>query len=407
MTRTFAFAHANDVKQILNDLHGIASLPIEEAKSLPPAAYTSPELADLEREKIFQEGWICVGRADQLPNPGDYLTHEIDKQPIVSVRQKDGSIRTFANTCLHRFTTLVEGQGHVGGMITCPYHAWSYTQDGRLSKTPYAPIQNEPSCKAGEMRLQEFKTDIWEGFLFATLNPDPRPVAAQLGGLLDHIPGMDMGRYKHFAMYEAVWDVNWKLLIDNFIESYHLFRVHDTSLEPICPTALCRTTNGGEGYAIHFCPMTPDSDEGFGLAHRAKPGVPEGQNNQNVDFSIFPSFVAMAHHNYIWWTSSQPEGVEQVRVRWGSAVLPEILEDERFGPAFAKEVDDFIVLAMNEDKYLLPRINKGVHAPLTQPGRLAPLDHPIWEFIKYLDRSLNGDSAAPSVLPVPRRAAAG
>jgi choline monooxygenase len=392
---------------ILAEIRDLASLPLEKAKGLPPIAYTSPELAELEREKIFQKCWVLIGRADQLPNPGDYLAHEIDSQPVVSIRQKDGTIRTFSNTCLHRFTTLLVGQGHLEGMIVCPYHAWSYNQSGQLKATPYAPIQNEPACKAGEIRLQEFATEVWEGFLFATLNPTPRPLAPQVDGMLRTISGHGVGRFKHVGMHDLIWDANWKLTIDNFIESYHLFMVHKTSLEPFCPTRLCKMTDGSDAWAIHSCPMTPDSDEGFGLAHHAKVGVPEGERNQNVDFSIFPGTVAMLHHNYLWWTSSQPMGVDKVKIRWGSAVLPEVLEDKAFGVEFTKQLDDFIDLAMGEDQKLMPRINQGAHSSATKSGRLTPLDQPIWEFIKYLDRSLNVPAAPSSVLPRPRRANAG
>ena len=106
------------------------------AKSLPPAAYHDPEFLVLEIERLFRKDWICLGRCEEMPKPGDYLSRDIVDAPVFSVRQRDNSIKAFANVCAHRSSRLLHGAGHVS-RISCPYHSWTYELDGQLIGAPF------------------------------------------------------------------------------------------------------------------------------------------------------------------------------------------------------------------------------------------------------------------------------
>jgi phenylpropionate dioxygenase-like ring-hydroxylating dioxygenase large terminal subunit len=102
---------------------------------MPKAVYTSPDFAKAEEEHIFAKEWLCAGRADALPNPGDYLTMVIAGEPVIILRDRDGVLRGMSNVCRHRMSTLLEGRGNVRSIV-CPYHAWTYNLDGSLRGAP-------------------------------------------------------------------------------------------------------------------------------------------------------------------------------------------------------------------------------------------------------------------------------
>ena len=121
---------------LLESLAAHAQRPMEDALALPAASYTSPELLALERTRIFEREWTCIGRLAEIPEPGDYLTFIVAERPVVAIRQADQGVKVFANVCLHRCAQLLEGTGNVR-RIVCPYHAWTYKTDGKLMGAPH------------------------------------------------------------------------------------------------------------------------------------------------------------------------------------------------------------------------------------------------------------------------------
>ena len=119
------------LQDALGKLQDTAASPLEQAFSSPPEIYTSPDMLELELREIFEREWHCPGLAADIAEPGDYVTFSIGDQPVFSIRQKDGSIRSFSNVCRHRMMQLLEGSGNTR-TIVCPYHAWTYGQDGSL-----------------------------------------------------------------------------------------------------------------------------------------------------------------------------------------------------------------------------------------------------------------------------------
>ena len=133
------------VDEILAEIQRAADLPFEDSITLPAQAYTSPEFFDWEVENIFRKEWYCVGRADSLSAPGDYVACELAGQAIIVLRDKESNLRAMSNVCLHRMSTLLHGRGNAK-TIVCPYHAWTYNLDGKLRGAP-AMTQNEGFCK--------------------------------------------------------------------------------------------------------------------------------------------------------------------------------------------------------------------------------------------------------------------
>jgi choline monooxygenase len=374
-------------------LRQIAALPLADGQSLPSTSYGNPDMAALERSRIFQQEWICIGREDQLPKPGDYLTDSIDGQAVIAIRQKEGTIKVFSNSCLHRLTRLATGAGHVPGLLVCPYHAWSYNLGGGLMATPYSQIQNTPECKAGALRLREFAVELWAGFVFVSLAEAPTPLTPRVAGLEARLPGVNMAAFGATRMHDESWPCDWKMLVDNFVEGYHIFTVHRTTLEPLTPTRLGEMQDGEDGYSLQFYRMVETAAAEF--AHPGKPGVPADARDKVFTFQVFPSFVVSGSHNWLWWMSIQPAGVGLAKLRWGICLTPEVIADPAmtdYGPF----LDAFIAKANDEDHAAVVQAHDGVAGPLALTGRLVPMDQPIWEFIRYLDRQINGAPTPPT-----------
>ena len=105
--------------------------PLQRARHLPGYMYTSEEIYALEKQKIFLQDWLCIGRAEEVADPGDYMTFRLMNEPFIVARASDGTINAFANRCAHRGLVVAKGDGNANG-FTCSYHGWSYDLEGKL-----------------------------------------------------------------------------------------------------------------------------------------------------------------------------------------------------------------------------------------------------------------------------------
>jgi len=154
--------------------------PTLEASTLPGACYTAEAWYRAEVERIFLREWLLVGRAEQIPDPGDYMTEAIVGETVLLVRGRDALIRAFSPSCRHRGTKIVSGHGNCRAFV-CPYHRWTYALDGELVGTPdMDPPKNFDKSKYG---LLPIRLEIWEGFLFVNFDERARPLRDHLGDL--------------------------------------------------------------------------------------------------------------------------------------------------------------------------------------------------------------------------------
>ena len=148
-----------------------------QAWSMPTEYYTDAGLLALEREHLFGAEWICIGRADELPNPGDFISFQLCDEPLVAIRGDDAKIRVLSNVCRHRGSIITHGSGHAQRLV-CPYHHWSYDRNGALAAAPRMETHagfDQKSC-----RLPEFACEEWHGFVFTNLSRNPSPLGPRL-----------------------------------------------------------------------------------------------------------------------------------------------------------------------------------------------------------------------------------
>ena len=144
------------------ELKAMVDTPFETASAIPKSAYTSEAFLNRELEDVFKKEWVCVGRADQLAKPGDYLTYELAGQPVLVVRDAEGQLRAMSNVCLHRMSTLMEGSGNTT-TLACPYHGWVYSLDGSLRGAPGMSLNKGFDKK--DYCLHAVRCEDWQGWI--------------------------------------------------------------------------------------------------------------------------------------------------------------------------------------------------------------------------------------------------
>lgn len=366
-----------DLSAALAELEGAG---YESAWSMPASYYADPDILALEKEHLFAKEWICIGRVEEIAAPGDSMAFTLCEQPLVAVRGEDMKIRVFSNVCRHRGAILVEGKSK-GKRIVCPYHHWSYDLDGKLAGAPRMEVHasfDKASCK-----LPEYAVEEWCGFLFTTLAENPEPLAPRLEPLKARIGNYHMEEMKVRHLADEIWHTNWKCLIENFMEAYHLSPLHKTTLHPVNPTRLCTHFPAGEaffGYNAGYSPDLPRSQKGH-------PDLTDAEADNCVMFAIPPGLVSGCGGDYSSFICIQPETVDRVRAKLGLIFYGEGWTEAEVDKATALFND-----TMSEDKSVLVGLMRGLAAKSYARGPLAPADFEgnVLDFYRYFSRRMRG-----------------
>ena len=199
---------------------------------LPTEPYVSEEYFALERDRVFQRCWLNVGRVEEIPKAGDYFVREIAicRASVLVIRGADGVVRGFHNVCSHRSNRLVKGErGSCRGILNCRFHNWGYSDEGKLISVP--DEENFYNFDKKDHGLTPVNTDLWEGFIFIHLGPDPaESLREYLGGVADRLDGCPFHEMKLFQAYRVEEQANWKVVLDAQNELYHLPHQHRWTL---------------------------------------------------------------------------------------------------------------------------------------------------------------------------------
>ena len=203
----------------------------------PAADYTSGDHLERERRSLFRGTPLLAGLSADIPEAGDYVTLSGDGVPIVVVRGDDGVARAMVNTCRHRGARLVEGRGRAHRCIVCPYHSWTYDLTGRLTAQPGAG-QAFDGLDRADLGLRPVPVAEGHGLIFVrperprSSGDGPIDLDAALAGLGPELDGYKLASYHHVETRTHVQAINWKLVIDTFLEAYHIFSLHKQSIAP-------------------------------------------------------------------------------------------------------------------------------------------------------------------------------
>lgn len=213
------------VSSVLEDMAASVA-PLESALTLPPAAYTSPQLFEFERRAVFGSSWIMLCHQDQVSEPGSYMAVEVAGEPLIITCDEDGALHALSGVCRHRGYVIADGKG-AGRHLRCPYHAWTYGLDGRLVGAPtMGEVHDLDRLRAGAC-LPSFRLEVWEGLVFVNLDRAAGPLAPTLARLEEVLRPYRMEQMVVADTLELTGlPFNWKNMQENALEEYHTSYVH-------------------------------------------------------------------------------------------------------------------------------------------------------------------------------------
>ena len=361
-----------------------AAANFDDALSLPPSIYHDPGILDLEISRIFHSEWICLGRTAEMPRPGDFLSRDLVGAPVLVVRQRDGLIRAFSNVCLHRAAKLLPGDGHVT-RISCPYHSWTYDLDGRLIGAPH--MGKTHGFDIGKHRLKELRCDTWEGFIYVTLDADAARPSERLISLTDMIGDYRIADYEPVYATEETWNTNWKCLVENYMDAYHIHRVHRESFGKY-GTSEDRTYlfDGDDSYSYHY--VHEEAGEKSVHAHADNTWTRAENRSRTWLINIFPTHTMQVQPDMLWYLSMLPDGLDKVSIRWAVSMPREILENAPDRQAAIDTTMALIHQVNGEDQPVVENVFRATRSPNAGQGPLSYLERNVWQFGRYLARKL-------------------
>lgn len=370
----------SDISGMSRLLDSIRGKPYCQAMSLPASFYTDQDWLEREQKFLFAEDWFCVGRQELLEHNGDYVALEVSGEPIVILKGLDGKIRALSNVCRHRGTVIMQGKGNTKSLL-CPYHHWAYDTEGALVNAP--EMSQQPGFDSSQCRLPEFKVTIWIGFIFVCFNDAAAPFHSKLEGLLPIIANYHLEQMRELYSAEEVWDINWKCLLENYMEGYHLSPLHRKTLHQYNPSNLCEHIQPGSGYFGYQVGFSAR----VSALHKGHRDLTGDQKNHCVMFAIPPGFAVGIGSDYSSYICLYPISAQQVRVKMGLIFYGDDWPEN--------EVQDAIILfqkTMEEDKTILLRLQQGLNSRFHTPGKLAPshLEGTVWDFYQYLANKMGG-----------------
>ncbi len=323
-------------------------------RTLAWSAYSDPEVAARERERIFSSAWQYVGHLGRLAQPG-YFASRVGTFPVVVTRDRDGELRGFLNVCRHRGSIVAEGEGG-RATLQCPYHAWTYGLDGALMAAPRA----EREGLDGDVSLLPVQVGTWGPFVFANPDRDASPLEQTLGALPGLVAdaGLEVGTLEFRRRGESAVAANWKIVSENFLECYHCSVAHPgfSGLVDVSPDAY--RLEPGEGFSSQFGPLR---ENGKGLDTSGE--VTRSQFHflwPNTMINIFPGRPNLSIGPVL------PAGPERSERFLDYFFAPEVDD------GWVEELLEFDAQVGREDVKLVENVQRGVGTGLIDRGRLLP-----------------------------------
>jgi choline monooxygenase len=202
------------------------NVPLARASTAPSTWYTDKGILGLEHRTVFSHSWLMAGRADQVREPGQYLTYQIAGEPILIIRGKDGVLRGLFNVCRHHAAAVVTETHGRAENLRCPYHGWTYDLQGALIYTPeFGGVENFERSSNGLVPIQ---TAEWHGWVFAKLDRGAPSFDDFLGkALIERLESLNLEQLHWFERRSYFLNCNWKVFVDNYLDGgYHVPHIH-------------------------------------------------------------------------------------------------------------------------------------------------------------------------------------
>lgn len=362
---------------------------VTQAKTMPKGVYADPEFFEFELEAIHAKEWLCLGRADQVKQPGDYVRIDIGREPLLVVRDWDDEVRVLSAVCWHRGCVVNEGEGNLGKLIRCPLHSWTYSLDGTLQGAPVM----EPTASINELRaegagLHQLQVEIWNGFLFANMDENAKPLAPSLLKIEKEFENYQMSELISMPTVDFLgckW--NWKGMLENGIEPYHTAFLHHT-IHDHAHARLTSFVDWDDDDGAIFHPTNGyQPDWGFNQTYKAFfphiPNLGEKERHQ-VIFANFPPMMFMgAMPDYIFYYLISPVDADTMNMRIGMSYPKETLDLPMFDRLHEATING-IQMFVDQDNWADVLVQQGQHSRFRKRGRYSFQEETIVQQNRWL-----------------------
>ena len=368
--------------------------PTGSARGLPNACYLDPGALADEKRTVFFEQWAGIGFGKDIPQPGDARPVDFLGIPLLLVRDRDGAVRVFQNTCRHRGMILVDRPTRLRGQIRCPYHSWCYGLDGALKATPHVggPGQNKhPDIDRQSLGLLSIRSHVWRDVVFVNLSGDAPSFEEYAADLLSR--WREFEHPQHHGGADSSFTVpvrsNWKLAVENFCESYHLPWIHPdlnsySRLEDhynICGEGPW----SGQGTTV-YSPAVGESGQRF----VDYPGLSANWDTAAEYIALYPNVLFGVHRDHSFAILLEPRGPEDTVEHIELYYADPAMADEGYARSRQENTERWKSVFL-EDISVVEGMQRGRHGALFDGGRFSPvMDTATHGFHKWVAARLTG-----------------
>lgn len=361
-------------------------------RTLDREAYVDGDWFARERDLVFGAQWFCVGRVEEIPEPGDHLLCDLIDESIIVTRGRSGELSAYYNLCRHRGSRLTTetgkpGQSRVGptgkfaGSIQCPYHAWTYSLDGRLRAAPF--LEEGSEVVKEDLPLHPVGVDVWAGFIWVHLNPDSaKPMLEQFQGGPGYLANYPMGDLRVAARIVYEVSSNWKAIVENYNECYHCGPVHPELVE-LVPDF--RRRGGSE---LDWEEGIPHREGAWtftlsGTSNRAPfPGLSDEEARRHKGQLVYPNLMLSVSADHIAAFSLWPHAPAKTTVVCDFLFHVDEIAKPEFDPSDAVEFWD---LVNRQDWKVCESVQSGMSSQRFTQGIYAPMEDYSMDIRRYLD----------------------
>ena len=360
---------------------------------IPSARYVDEDFNTLEMDRMWKRSWVYACHASELPDRGSFILWRKLGSPIVIVRGKDDTIRAFYNTCRHRGAPLVKEDSGKLSRFVCGYHAWTYSLDGDL--VGLRDERDFPDFDRSCHNLIQVSCESFGNWVFVNCDPEAEPLMDYLGPVADEMAEFqpDKIRLAHKAEYEIPCNV--KVLLDAFLETYHLKSIHQKTVDRFLDHMGTTIELWAKGHSRMVTPNRRPEWKDPGVA-----GLPEidtvGEiaRDSNVSYNIYPNIVCPPSPTGMPFIIFWPKSVNSMTLEciwfspdWGDGPLPDV---------WKARLDNFERI-LEEDAQFAPQIQASVESDGFRGIPLSYQERRIYHWHEELDRRIGVDHAREGV----------
>jgi phenylpropionate dioxygenase-like ring-hydroxylating dioxygenase large terminal subunit len=356
-----------------------------QAYALPAWVYNHPELTRLELQRILLPSWQIVCHVNSIPKTGDYQTLDVGPESVIVLRERGGAIRAYHNVCRHRGSRILDGGGNCPATITCPYHGWTYRHDGGLIGMPVR--ESFPHLDRSEHGLRPVRVEVAFGFVFVCFSGDPPPPSESWGRLGERLKDYRLEEMVPLGpISQEIWPVDWKIAMDNYLESYHVPIGHPGLNRMFTPDYEDQESLPG-GIALGTSWMREQPSPRWSermyqrLVGQTVTHLPEELRRCWRFFSALPNLGIDVFPDQMDFFQLLPDGPGRCIVRGGVFGLADSSRDMRAVRYLSSRLNNQI---NKEDKWLCARVQRGLASSSYKPGPLSELERWMLEFHELL-----------------------